>query len=662
VAEHKTPALDWRWCVALVLLALIAHAGALGAGLVYDDGQLVAENPYLRDAGHLGELFSPHQDRLHRGYFESEELSWRPVATAVHLVEFALLGIDGGAPPTAAYDASALLHAVSWLLHAAVALCCFGLLTALRLPRHAAFAGAALFAVHPALVEPVLMVSFREDLLATGFVVGAAWLVARGPGGWGQAAVLGLLVFLACGSKESALVAPGLLALVAWYREQSASPVPPAPALEGTDPGPAAWWKAWLPAAVCIAAALGVFVVLRFVVLTHPGEAELGALPGGALGLLLGDLWILAQYAWTTWWPWTLLVDRTVPQPVPWLGALAGLGVAAGAAWVAWGERFARPGVTAPAAFVALALLPVMNLVPTSIPLADRFLYLPFVGVVWAAAVLTARAVPHPGHPAFRRAAAVLGVVVLACIVRNHRRAADYADDATLWAATYRANPASARACANHGLLQRHRAGVLLQQQRLDEAAPIVEEVVRLHRRAVELDPAERANRTKLAASLAMRAELHKVQGRAEASAADLEAALEQMRIVLEEEPTRSTAWVRLGDLLQQRGGSGDLDRALGHYRRAMELEPFQFEPLRLYASQLALAGKHAAGLAALDDAPAEQRDRPEWFRTRAWIQQESGDLEAARRTLEQGMAAFPFHNGLRQAHLQLSQPGPRPR
>jgi tetratricopeptide (TPR) repeat protein len=662
VAEHKTPALDWRWCVALLLLALVAHAGSLGAGLVYDDGQLLAENPFLRDPGNLSELFTPHQDRLHRGYFESEELSWRPVATAVHLVEFALLGIDGGAPPAAAYDASGMLHAVSWLLHAVVALCCFGLLTALRLPRHAAFAGAALFAVHPVLVEPVMMVSFREDLLATGFVVGAAWLVARGPGGWGQAAVLGLMVLLACGSKESALVAPGLLALVAWYRAQVATPVPSAQALEGNEPGPAVWWRVWLPAAVCIAAATGVYALFRFALITHPGEQQLAPLPGGIPGLLAADLWILGQYLWSLVWPWTLLIDRTVTQPLPWLGALAGGLAAFCVAAVAWGERFARPGVTAPLAWSALALLPVMNLVPTSIPLADRFLYLPFIGVAWAAAVLTARAVPSLDAPTGRRAVALAAVVAIACIARNHRRAADFADDPTLWAATYRSNPGSARACANHGLLERNRAGVLLQQQRLDEAAPLVEEVVRLHRRAVELDPGERANRTKLAASLAMRAELHKVLGRAEASAADLEAALEQMHIVLDEEPTRSPAWVRLGDLLQQRGGPGDRDRALEHYRRAMELEPLRFEPLRLYSSQLALAGKHRQGLAVLDDAPPEQRNRPEWFRARAWIQQESGDRNAARRTLEAGMAAFPFHPGLRQDHLHLSQPGPGPR
>lgn len=651
MAEHKTPSLDWRWCLALALLALVAHFGALRAGLVYDDGVLVADNPFLRDGGNLASLFSPYQDRLHRGYFAAEELSWRPVATALHLVEFQLFGLDASAPPNAVRDSAAWLHGTSLLLHALVTVGCFGFLGALRLPKHAAFAGAALFAVHPLGVEPVLMVSFREDVLATGFLLGAAWLVALGPSSWRRAAGIGALVFMACGSKESALVAPGLLALIVWARRAHSA-----------GDSPATMLRPWFPATVCVAAAWAVFVLLRFAVITNPGEGRLEPLPGGLPGLVAADLWILGQYCWTSVLPWTLLIDRTVPNPVPWLGMLAGLTALGVAGCVAWRARRGRPGVAAGLAWIGLALLPVMNLIPVSIPLAERFLYLPGIGAAWIVAALVAEWVPRLDHPRSTSAVAIAAVIAVACIARDHRRAHDFADDATLWAATYHANPDSARACANHGLLERHRAEGLLDQQRIPEGALLLDEVVRLHERAVELDPGERANRMKLAQSLSMRARLRTGQGRAEASAADLERAIAQVRRVLAEEATRSLAWARLGDLLAQRGGAGADEESLACFRTSMELEPLQLEPRQLYARRLVLVGHTREALAVMDATPAAQRRHPYWFATRAWVLQALGDLAGEKQTLEEGLAAFPGDPQLGQAYWAATGAGRPPR
>ncbi len=662
MAEQRRRTLDWRWCLALVLLALVAHAGVLAAGLVYDDNVLVGRNEFLRDAGNLGVLFSPYQDRLHLGYFGSDELSWGAGAPAFHLIEFQLLGLGAGPQMTdaAVTQAAPFLHAVSWLLHAGVVLLCFGLFGALGLPRPAAFVGAALFAIHPVQVEAVIMVSFREDLLATGFTIAACWLAALGPPTWRRAAAMAVLALLACGSKESALVLPALLAVVAWAAAKRA----PERAAAEPDAAAIARWRVWIPAAVCVGGVILLYSIMRFVVLTHPGEGAIEPIASGLFGLLFADLWIIGQYLWVVLMPWTLLIDRGVPPSPSWLGVAAGLGVVAGAAIGAWRARRSRPGVTAGVAFVAIALLPVMNVVPVSIPIAERFLYLPGVGLAWLLAEVVAAAAPvlRFDHPKAKTWGVVAAVIVVVSVARNQRRARDFADDSVLWAATYAAAPDSARANANHGLMERHRVQALLTQQRFTEAAALLDEVVRLHERAVELMPGERHNREKLASSLAMRANRFTQIGDAAGAARDVDAAIAQVRRVLAEEPDRPQAWIHLGDLLQQRKTGGDVAESLECYRTVMELEPLQLEPRQLYARQLTLAGRAADGLRVMDATPDAQRAHPYWFATRAWIQKSAGNIVAAKQTLAAGLRRFPEDRGL-QANLdQLNGSGPLPR
>ena len=78
------------------LAACLAHVGCLFAGLVYDDQQLmgsitargiVGGTPFLADAGSIARLFSPEW------YFQSSELSWRPLTVALHILQRNLLGL-----------------------------------------------------------------------------------------------------------------------------------------------------------------------------------------------------------------------------------------------------------------------------------------------------------------------------------------------------------------------------------------------------------------------------------------------------------------------------------------------------------------------------------------------------------------------------------------
>ncbi len=530
--------------------AVLAHARAIGAGLVFDDARMLGGSEFLRGLGNLRHLAGP-------GYWETEELSWRPVATAVHLVEFA---VSGGSAPA--------LHAASVAVHALCAGLLARLLLSTGLPIGASLFGAALFAVHPALAEAVVLASFREDLLATAFLLGGALLVARGPGRAGRATALGALTALALGSKESALAFPALYAAVAWARG-SLRPLRP-----------------WAPAAAACGLVLAAYLAMRFGSMRNPAESDVPPVPGGAPGLLGADLWILGEYARALLWPGTLCADRTLPEALPLGGAaLGGAALAAGIA-AAWLSRRTLPGVAAGLAWAGAALVPVANLVPLSVPLAERYLHLPAVGLAWAVAAVAPR-----GRRTAAAAAALLAVLAFRAAVR----AGDFRNDETLARATLAANPLSSRFHGNLGK-------VLAERGDLPGA-------IEHHREAVRLMPIETISRVNLGACLQNAAITRLDAGRPGEARPFLEEAVRVLEPAARGARPDWKALLTLGSVEELRGNR--LAQA-AYYEAALAAAPGRPEPRRLWARWLLDAGRPRTALAVLEAAPPAVRALPE--------------------------------------------------
>ncbi|MCI0340872.1 MAG: hypothetical protein L0216_06915 [Planctomycetales bacterium] len=543
--------------------ALLAHVRSVGAGLVYDDAMLLAGNPYFRDLGNLARLAGP-------GYWESLELSWRPVATGVHLLEFAAFG-----------GSAAALHAVSVAVHALCAGLLGRLLIVLGLAPGPALLGAALFAVHPAIAEAVTLASFREDLLATAFLLVGALLAARGPGGPGRATALGAATALALGSKESALAFPAIYAAVAWARGR----------LRPLQP--------WIPSAAACGLVLAAYLACRFGPMRNPAEAGVPPIPGGIPGLVAADLWILGEYARLLAWPATLCADRGLPETLPAAGvALGGVVLAAGLA-AAWLSRRRSARVAAGLAWAGAALLPVSNLVPLSVPLAERFLHLPAVGLAWACAA----AVPS------RRGAAVAGAALVALLaLRTAVRAGDFRDDETLARATLAANPRSSRF---HGNLGKALA------EKGDLAGAMAE-----HREAVRLMPVERISRLNLAACLQNAAIARLDARRPEEARPLLDEAVEVLAPVARAGPPDWKGLLTLGSVEELRGNPA---MQAVCYEAALAAAPGRPEPRRLWARCLLDAGRPRTALAVLESAPPLVRGLPEIAALEARARAEAG-------------------------------------
>lgn len=383
-----------RWqtlAVCLLLAAVVYLPAALGAQLLgFDDAFFFGPaNPEFRDG--LLAVFDPRRPIAN---------AWLPVAHASLWLDFALAGAAPFWPH---------LHAL--LLHGLVGAVFARLLLALGLRPLAAHAAAALFVVHPALVESTAWVSGRKDLLAGLFVFWAlhrTLAFARAPSRVGALA-LAVLAALAMYSKATAVVLPLFAALLC-----------------ARQPGRPARWLAVLVLALAVAPIAAHHQAIA------AAEGTMAA-DGAAGARLLQVPGAFAHYLATALWPTQLNVLYPEVQTLErfradWVGGLAVGAVfaaLAAAAWVRPRLRLCGLGLLA----FAVGLLPFNTAFPaSSLAAADRYLYL---AVPWLAlAVVAAATVARPRMAWFALAAA------LPLAWRAGVRAHDFADDATLWQAS----------------------------------------------------------------------------------------------------------------------------------------------------------------------------------------------------------------------------------
>jgi tetratricopeptide (TPR) repeat protein len=460
-----------RLLAACVVVAAVgaAYLNTLGNGFVGDDHIYIEANPFVSEPRSLRVLADP------RYYLGAHEVlaGSRPIFLASLVADRAFWG----ARPAG-------FHLTNAALHAAVSVEVLAVAAAVGLPLSAAVTAGLVFGLHPVATEAVDCISFRTDPLAALFVLagllGYLECRRRDLPLWGAAAAAAALL-PGLLSKETALALPVLVALAEWY-------LPPAPGL-GRRLGAA------LGAQAAVGAAFLGFWAPRFryhgmgapgplrgaldrlaaLMPTAPGPgafalsitkgriyppaswefAPLFARPGAAAAAMFKAL---SVYARLFVWPHPLVVDRA---PVPASGwtdpaVLAGLAFALMLAAAALLLRRRSAAAAFGAAWVLVALAPASNLIPLYNPVAERYLYLPSVGVALAAGALFAWARSRPGASADRSssaatagAAALCAVFACLTIARN----ADWTSEASLYFPAPAA-PQEARASLVRGALR----------------------------------------------------------------------------------------------------------------------------------------------------------------------------------------------------------------
>lgn len=368
---QQTHAFPWLDRALIVLAALAVWAHTISFEFVWDDLQFIVENQSIRSMENLPAMLSR---RDAQSSLPDHFILYRPVRTVAYAV-FHLIG--GGPEPRAAiYHAANIVgHAFTAMLLGSVA---FGLLRRFGGPSAefarlgALFIGLA-FAVHPIVSEVVGWAKSFDDILATVFCLGAlAQLIAWRDGERLRLGVAIGLFALAVYSKESAV--PFALVPFAYFwlllREPFGRSVK-------------------LGSGFALVAAI--FVFHRHLVLGQ--SSQTAPISGTYAQTLIDTIPSAATYVRLGFGIPPFNIDyaflergRSLLSGPVLLGAFVILAFVAVTVLALRSERWRVLGFGL--LWAALFFIPVSNVIPTMQFMAERFLYLPLVGLLIAGGFL----------------------------------------------------------------------------------------------------------------------------------------------------------------------------------------------------------------------------------------------------------------------------------
>jgi len=390
----RTPSVRVRIAVAVGLAAatVAAFAGVLQADfLTFDDPVYVTRNDRVR-AG-LG------LDGLAWAFRAGDGGNWHPLTWISHMLDVELFGL-----------APAGHHATSLALHVASSLLLLFALERMTRDFWRSALVAALFALHPLHVESVAWISERKDVLSTFFLALVLLAYARYAEEPTRRRFVGVLVLYAAGlmSKPMLVTLPFLLLLLdAW----------PLRRLPRIGTKRAVLEKLPLFALAATASAVAFLVQHATGAVATTGLVTLPIRASNALASI-------ARYVAKTFWPSGLACF--VPHPVVvtpredlarllyWPGALSAIGILV-VTFVGYRQRRARPWLLVGWLWYLIALLPVIGLLQVGHQAyADRYTYLPTIGIAVAVAFALRELVTH--RPELRAPVVAVTLAALAAL------------------------------------------------------------------------------------------------------------------------------------------------------------------------------------------------------------------------------------------------------
>jgi tetratricopeptide (TPR) repeat protein len=537
----------------LIPVTLVLYYNSLSNGFVFDDYAVIVENKHITDlGGSLPAFVSDDYFKIAGG-----EDSYRPLATLSYFL------IHSFAGPNPFY-----FHLISVLLHLLNVILVFLLARLLLESRFGALSAGLLFACHPALTEAVDCIAFNEDLLAAfffllAFFVYAAKVTREFAAGWYG---LSLLLYL-CGllSKEMAVTLPAIICLYdvtfKGDREQKSTVSCAAKTFAGR-------WRVYLGYAIISL----VYLVLRFFVITKSGD-------GGHIfyGTFFERLIYLPNHIFSfiklAAFPYELKVARVFAyppyffKPTNLIGFTTTIGLAVASFFLFRKYKSLFFGIW----WFLISLLPVSNLIQIFNPFAERYLYIPLIGlclaVAAALAVLFNRMIKI--DKAIHIASSLVMVLIIClCSPITIARNRDWKDGLTLWSKAVKQSPDSGVARGSLGRAY---------QERGMQAEAIAE-----YEAAVRLMP----NHFKAYYNLGI---IYDQQNNFEQASTNYKASI---RI----HPGFADAHFNLANLYQKNGLTG---MAVEHYQTVIELSPQDIEARNNLGVAYAVLGKMDRAIAA---------------------------------------------------------------
>jgi len=428
----------WR-VLGLWALVAVAYSDSWQAGLIFDNGPVILDDPRVHQATlhNAGEI-------LTGDYWHGKSSGlYRPLTTFTYLLNYAVLG--NGPRPAGYHAINLALHLGNVTLVYALGMLVFGEIDL-------AWALAALWGVHPLLTESVTNVVGRADLLMACGVLAGLLCYVKGASSSGRARTAWLAAMVAAQtvglfSKESAAVLPAMVLLYDLTFGKSGGWLRRAPAYAAL----------LLPFAAYICLRSAAHAHLEIVFLQNPLVST------GFWTARLTAIKVIGKLAWLFVWPVHLSADYSF-NAVPLFGwrldwedatALVALGFCLAGALAAAGWRRSHRTASFFIGFFFVAIAPTANLVILigSI-MAERFLYLGSIGLAGCAVAalrLLGRRMSRRGLTARQVVWSATGLLCLAFGARTYARNLDWRDGRTLWTGAVKVAPAATLAHNNLG-------------------------------------------------------------------------------------------------------------------------------------------------------------------------------------------------------------------
>lgn len=546
---NPAPGAAWRtvvvWLALALAVAAVYHGVARHRFVNFDDPMYLFEN------GHVTPGLTA--DGVRWAWTNKDTLQWQPVTWLAHM----LVSEAAGMQPAPHLLANLLLHALNAGL-------LFLLLRTLTGAPGRSLVVALLFAVHPVNVETAAWASQLKSTLSTAFCLAGLLAYARAArrgGGFSLGALVALVLSLL--AKPMMITFPVLLVLLDFW------PLQRLPAARGPVPA----WGRWLLEKIPFLVVAGVIALVTALPWgTHPEMATVHGVEWPRLAALSCNY---VRYLGLVFWPANLAVLYPENINYPPLAEAGALGLLLAITAAAWLRRQRQPALLVGWGWFLFTLFPVSGIVqlgPQGI--ADRYLYVPAIGLLLAVVWLVADALLGRGRVL---APVLAGAAVAAGGVLAYSQVGYWENSLTLWrhAAAVTAPSATEHINLGNALLGAGRdaeaAAELAAAVPLgpDDPRPYVNlaviaqrrgdapEAVGLLRHALALAPKDARIYSNLGSLLDDRGEKTEARALLEKSV--------QLR------PDLVEARINLGVLLAQ---AGELDAALASFEAAARLKP----------------------------------------------------------------------------------------
>ena len=583
---------DWKssvvWTGVIVLMTVVVYIPALRGNFVWDDNNLIVENP----------MVGAH-DGLYRFWCTTEAPDYYPLTWSLWWLEWRAFGKNAMG-----------YHIVNVLLHAINAVLVWIVLRKLRIP--GAWLAGLLFALHPVNVATVAWISEQKNTLSMLFYSVAILLYLRFDANnrWRWYGLAFAAFLLALLSKTAVVMLPVVLLGCVWW-------------LHGR-----LRWKDVLLSVPFLALSLGLGLVTVW--FQHHRALE---------GFSVRTVSLAARLAGAGWVPWFYLYKALLPINLAliypkwnidgssWVSYLPGA-ILAGCFIVFWRDRktWGRPLLFGLSYFVIM-LFPVLGFFDQGFYVyslvADHWQYVAIIApIAWATGAGVAI-----GQREFKRNRYVLGLAsatVMAWLaVAVWTRCRTYQDNERLWRDAVAQNPQAWLAHYNLGV-------ALAQAGRFEDAIPHYEQALRVRpdfadihnnlgvalRRIGRVDAAIGQYQQALRIKPDF-AEAHNNLGLALAQQGKLDEAIAQYQQAVQIKPDDADAHWNLGCALLQ---SGKAEEAIPHLQWRLRTNPDDAPVLSKLGTALTVVGRVHEAMAYFDRGLRLAPDNAETQNNLAWL------------------------------------------